>query len=260
MTDHFFSPTAVLTLVSRFAQEYKQLWKTLLFRDLLDRLLFLVAFGFGMGGTIASMGGMPYLNFLVPGIAAAAGVMIMTMAMTFGAFERFRSYQLWQSWLATPLKLQEIMLAELIYAALRGLPSILIMLVLAYFLGALPSISGAVLSLPILLLANLTYGAIGLCFTSHITRHLHFAYVNTLWTMPMFLFSGVFFDLATTPPAMQIIANLLPLTHVINVVRPLMTNTPMDPWLLAADLGFLTLLFIAAFSYARYQFDKRLRS
>lgn len=246
-------------LLLRFWYEYRQLWQALLVRDLMDRLIYLLAFGFGMGAIVKTMGGLPYIDFLVPGIAASTGVFVMTMAMTYGVWERSTSYKLYPAWLATPVRLPDILLAELLYASLRAMPSIFILFALAGFgFHAIPSFWGAVFSLPILLLANLAMGAIALCFTAHIHRPLHFAYVNTLWTTPMFLFSGVFFDLSHAPSALYWLSEALPLSHVIGLVRPLMTGQELDPLQVLLDLGVLLALFAGGLAYASWRFTKRL--
>ncbi|NBX86802.1 MAG: hypothetical protein EBQ80_06205 [Proteobacteria bacterium] len=247
------------SMLVRFGLEYRQLWKVQIFRDLIDRLLYLFAFGFGMGAIVKTMDGLPYIDFLVPGIAASTGVFVMTMAMTYGVWERSSSYKLYPAWLATPIRLPEIILAELIYASLRTLPSILILFALAgIWLQAIPSWSGALLALPVLMLANLAFGAIALCFTVHIYRPLHFAYVNTLWTTPMFLFSGVFFDLSHAPAALWWLSQAMPLTHVIGLVRPLMTGQEMSLVKVVFDLGVLMALFAGGYAYAIWRFKQRL--
>lgn len=245
-------------LLVRYWYEYRRLWKTIIFRDFLDRLLYLLAFGFGMGGIMSASHGGHYLAFLVPGIAASNGIFVMTMAMTFGVWERSQSQKLWQAWLATPIRLPDILAAELLYASLRAMPSILILYLLAATLGALPSVWGALASIPVLLLANLTFGALALCFTAHIRRTLHFAYVNTLWTTPMFLFSGVFFDMSHAPVPLQWLSQLSPLTHVLSLVRPLVLGEPISILTALMDITILLLLLAGAYSYARYRFTKRL--
>lgn len=245
-------------MLLRFFMEYRQLWKALLMRDLLDRLIYLLAFGFGMGALVKTMDGLPYLDFLVPGIAASTGVFVMTMAMTYGVWERSSSYKLYAAWLATPVRLPEVLLAELVYASLRTLPSILILFAISGLMGAIPSWWGALASIPILLLANLAFGAIALCFTVHIYRPLHFAYVNTLWTTPMFLFSGVFFGLKQAPALLYWVSECLPLTHVIGLVRPLMTGQEIDPLRFLLDFVVLVALFVGGYLYGVRGFSKRL--
>lgn len=250
--------TNLKPMLLRFFLEYRTLWKALIMRDLLDRLIYLVAFGFGMGALIKTMNGLPYLDYLVPGIAASTGVFVMTMAMTYGVWERSSSYKVYAAWLATPVRLNEIILSELIYASLRTLPSIMILLVLSAMMGAIQSWWGALISVPILLISNLAFGAIALCFTVHIYRPLHFAYVNTLWTTPMFLFSGVFFDYSQAPTVLYWLSELLPLTHVIGMVRPLMTGQEIDIVKFILDFAVLIALFLGGYWYGVRGFEKRL--
>lgn len=230
----------------------------LILRDVLDRLLFLFAFGYGFGAIIPQMDGVPYLAFLAAGIAASSPMMTMTMAGTFGAYERINSSKLWQSWLATPIKLHEIMLAELLYASLRSMPSVFILLGLAWGLDALPNPAAIPFVVAILFFANFTYGAVALCFTAHVNRALYFAYVNTLWMTPMYLFSGVFFDISQTPPLMQAFAQIYPLAHVIEVIRPLLLGRDIILADALFSLSALALVFAIAFTYAHVCMRKRL--
>jgi lipooligosaccharide transport system permease protein len=250
--------TPTLALLTRFWWEYKQVWKGLVVRDVLDRILFLFAFGYGMGAIVKQMGDVSYLAFLAPGIACSSPMMTMTMATTFGAYERFNSSGLWQSWLATPVRLPHILMAELLYANLRSLPSVFILLLLAWLLDALPNPAGVIYAIPVILLANMAYGSVALCFTTFVTRHLYFSYVNTLWMMPMYLFSGVFFDLTKTPDWLQAIANLYPLTHVLKIVRPLLLGQPLAVGTTLLSLAALLFIFLAAFMFAQWRFKKRL--
>lgn len=254
------STQSVGVLVTRFMMEYRELFRTLIFRDLLDRLIFLIAFGFGMGSIVRSIDGVSYLAFIAPGIACSSGMMTMTMAGSFGIYERMNSYKLWQSWLATPINLKEIMVAELIYASLRSTPPFLILISVVWALGALPSPLGVLIAFPIWFLGNFVFGITAMCFTSHIYRHLHFAYINTMWMMPMYLFSGVFFDLNHVPPLMHGLAQFFPLTHIINIVRPLMLGQDLPLIQLLLSGVVLIIFFLVAFWYAHKQLQKRLLS
>lgn len=90
--------------------------------------------------------------------------------------------------------------------------------------------------MPIIFLAGLAFGAIALCMT-------------TLVVTPMFLFSGVFFPVTTLPVPMQQVASVMPLTHAVSVVRPLMTGTPAVG--MATHVAVLGLFFGAFLMLAR---------
>jgi lipooligosaccharide transport system permease protein len=52
-----------------------------------------------------------------------------------------------------------------------------------------------------------------------------FMYYFTLVITPMMMLSGVFFPVSQLPAALQSVAILLPLTHAIDLVRPLLNGT-----------------------------------
>ncbi|MGA0116726.1 MAG: ABC transporter permease, partial [Burkholderiales bacterium] len=59
-----------------------------------------------------------------------------------------------------------------------------------------------------------------------------FMYYFTLCVTPMMLLCGVFFPLNELPPAAQILAQLLPLTHAVSLARPLVAGEVPASWLL----------------------------
>jgi lipooligosaccharide transport system permease protein len=72
----------------------------------------------------------------------------------------------------------------------------------------------------------------------------------------MFLLSGVFFPLQGMPEWVQIGARLLPLTHAVAIVRPLMTG--QDPTQVALHLSVLIAYAAGGFLLAIRLFRRRL--
>jgi lipooligosaccharide transport system permease protein len=78
------------------------------------------------------------------------------------------------------------------------------------------------LIIPFSFLAGLLFAALGMCFTAITPGIDALNYPSFLFITPMFLLSGTFFPLNLLPPALQILAYaILPLTHVVNVMRSL---------------------------------------
>lgn len=244
----------------RYYIEYKQLAKVLLLGDVLERVIFFIAFGFGLGKAVSEVAGVSYMTFLAPGIAAGSGIFVMTMATTYGASNRYDSSRIWQSWLATPIKLQDLLFAEILFPSLRALPSLLILYAVAYAFGAIPSVLGALLTIPILMMANMVYGVITLSIAGYLKRVLYFKYIQSLWVMPMYLFSGVFFSLDEAPVWMKTFAQIFPLTHVLEIVRPMVLGYDVSVSHVLLRLGVLVVIFCIAFCFAYKIFQKRLFS
>ena len=221
-------------------------------------VLFLFAFGFGLGAVIDAMAGMDYLAFVVPGMMAYSAMFSASFETSIGSYSRFSLQKTWDAVLATPVSLIELLLGEMVWAACKSLIAATSVLVVGALWGGVGSIGGALLSLPLLFLAGLTFGACGLAATAHAKAWEFFSYFFTFWVTPMFVFSGVFFSIDRFPDWMQPLSWVLPMTHLIQVVRPLTAGQDLA---LAPALGhtaYLVGLMILAFVVAYRRFRARL--
>jgi Nod factor-specific ABC transporter NodJ protein len=127
--------------------------------------------------------------------------------------------------------LDDIVLAEAVWAASKSLLSGMAILVIIWALG----LSHSLLTLwiiPLTVLIGLTFGSLGLVMTALAPSYDFFLYYFTLVITPMVLLCGVFFPVAQLPPLLQNVSAALPLTHAIDLVRPLVTGrTPHWAWL-----------------------------
>jgi lipooligosaccharide transport system permease protein len=133
----------------------------------------------------------------------------------------------------------------------------LCVLVIAWAWGGVPSLLGALIGLPLLALAAACFAAVGLAATAFARSWEFFSYFFTFWITPMFMFSGVFFEIERLPAVVQLLAWFLPMTHLIAILRPLTTGTPLGAIVLL-HLVFIVLIGVAAFGLARRRFAERL--
>jgi lipooligosaccharide transport system permease protein len=71
-------------------------------------------------------------------------------------------------------------------------------------------------------LIGLCFAALGLIMTALAPSYDFFMYYFTLVVTPMMLLCGVFFPVAQLPPLWQNVSAVLPLTHAVDIARPLM--------------------------------------
>ena len=226
--------------------------------NILDPLIFLFAFGYGLGAVLDRAGGMTYLSFVVPGMMCYAAMFAASFESTISTYARFSLQRTWDAILATPVTLTELMLGEMSWAATKGLFSACCVIVVGSIWGGVASLSGTLLALPVLALGAVCFACCGLAATAHAKSWDIFAYFFTFWVTPMFMFSGTFFEVTRFPWVVQIVAWVLPMTHLIAVVRPLTAGLPLDPLAAAGHLSYVAALAIGAFSLARFRFGARL--
>lgn len=191
-----------------------------------EPLLYLLALGYGLGSFVGTMQGLPYIVFLASGIVCGSAMNTATFEGLYSAYTRMNLQQTWAGMLVAPLNIDDVVLGEILWAGTKSLISVAPILVIAAVLGLVHD-WGALWVLPVVLLAGICFGAMALVITSVAKSYDFFLYYFTLVITPMFLLSGVFFPLEQMP-AVQWGAQLLPLTHVVDIVRPLMTGQTMQ--------------------------------
>jgi lipooligosaccharide transport system permease protein len=234
------SPRA-LRIWQRNRDVYFVTWKTNLFPPLLEPILYLVAFGAGVGALVATVPyrGAPvgYTAFIAPGLLATQVMFQAFFETTYNTFVRMYYQKTFDAIIATPLSIEDIMAGELLWGATKGTIGCTIMMIAVSAFGLL-HYPHALLIIPFSLLAGLFFAGLGLCFTGIVPQIDSFNFPTFLLVMPMFLFSGTFFPLEVLPRWAQWVAAGLPLTHVTNVMREAAYGR------LPADLG-LDLLYLA---------------
>jgi lipooligosaccharide transport system permease protein len=221
-------------------------------------VLFLFAFGFGLGAVIDDMGGLDYLAYVVPGMMAYSAMFSASFETTIGSFARFNMQKTWDAVLATPVSLIELLLGEAFWAACKALISASCVLLVGALWGGVGSLPGALASLPLILLAGFSFAACGLAATAYAKSWEFFSYFFTFWVTPMFVFSGVFFGVDRFPDVVEPLAWILPMTHLIEVVRPLVAGQDLAPWQALGHIGYVIALAAVAFTFAYRRLRVRL--
>jgi lipooligosaccharide transport system permease protein len=210
-----------------------------------DPLLYLLALGYGLGHFVGSMDGMPYVTFLASGIVCSSAMNTATFESLYSSFTRMTTQQTWAGMLATPLDVDDIVMGEMVWAGTKSLMSAGAIFVVATALGVVEGVR-AVLVLPLAFVVGICFAAMALVVTAISKSYEFFLYYVTLVVTPMMLFCGVFFPLQGLPMPLQFVAAFLPLTHAVELIRPLMTGT----WPTRTVLHLCVLLAYAAGSYA----------
>ena len=235
-------------------------WKKLAAASMLgnfgDPFLYLLGLGYGLGLFIGEMNGIPYMAFLASGILCSSAMNTATFEGLYSAFTRMTQQGTWESMLATPVRIQEIIAGEQLWAATKSLISGTAIFIVAGLLGGIQEWSTALFALPAILLIGLAFAGPALAFCAISPSYDFFLYYFTLAVTPMFLFCGVFYPIDTLPTFVQIIAQILPLTHAVALVRPLVTEMPLTlPWLHMAVLAFYA---VGGFAIAAHLAARRL--
>ncbi len=190
---------------------------------LADPVIYMLGLGYGLGSLLPQMGGTSYMTFLAAGTVCYSTMNSASFEALYSGFSRMHEQRTWEAILNTPITLDDIVLSEILWAATKSLMSGIAVLVVIWLLG----LSHSVMSLwmiPLALLVGLAFAGLGLIMTALAPSYDFFLYYFTLVITPMMMISGVFFPVNQLPESVQMVSNVLPLTHAIDLARPLMTG------------------------------------
>lgn len=197
-------------------------WRTFILMRLAEPAIFFYGIGLGFAQFIPTINGYPYVTYLLPGSICLAAAFAGLFEGTYNAFSRCYMQRTWFSFLATPTRLWHILTGEIAWNAFRNLISTILLIGVGLLAGVKIDPLGTLLSLPFIMLGVMSITAIGLVCMSFAKSMNDFDYLWAFFATPMMVFSGVMIDIHTFPDHVQVIAWLLPLTHLLAIVRPLM--------------------------------------
>ena len=196
--------------------------------NIAEPLITLVAFGYGLGALIGQIGGRPYIEYLASGSVTVSAVLVATFEALYSAYSRMQVQKTWESILNAPVELDDIVFAEMLWAALKALFSVSAILVVIFLLG-ISRAPSMLLALPVLGLVGVTFASLALVFNALAKGYDFFTYYFTLVITPMTFLSGVYFPMEQMPGWLQTIGSVLPLKAAVDLVRPLVLGeTPTD--------------------------------
>jgi lipooligosaccharide transport system permease protein len=188
--------------------------------NIAEPLITLVAFGYGLGSLVGEVQGLPYIEFLASGSVAVSAALAATFEALYSAYSRMQVQKTWDSIMNAPVGLDDIVFAEMLWAALKALFSVSAIVVVIFLLG-ISREPTMLLALPVLGFVGITFASIALIFNAVAQGYDFFTYYFTLVLTPMTFLSGVYFPIEQMPAWLQSVAHVLPLTAAVELVRPL---------------------------------------
>jgi lipooligosaccharide transport system permease protein len=211
-----------LRVWQRDAQVYLRTWKVNFIPPLFEPLLYLVAFGAGLGFLIGTVpyGGrnLPYIYYLAPGLLGITAMFNAFFENAYGSYVRMYYQKTFDSIISTPLSVEDVIVGELLWGATKSLIAVTIMGLVITVFGLLRYPS-ALLIFPLSFLVGLAFGGCAMCCTALVRQIDTFNVPFFVFVTPMYLFSGTFFPLDNLPGWARNLAYIFPLTHIVIVVR-----------------------------------------
>jgi len=239
---------------------YKRTWRGSLFGRFLSPLMFLLSIGLGLGSLVnkssGGVDGVPYLQFVVPGIVAAQSMWVAMGESTYPVMGAIRWNAKYLAMLATPVGIDDVLVGHLLYVAMQITGATVIFIGVAALFGSFTS-WWVLLCLPITVLTGMAFAVPVFAFSARQETDGGFNILFRFIMTPLFLFSGIFFPVSQLPALMRPIAWVMPLWHGVQADRSLALGSP-DFAAIAAHTAYLTVVIAVGWWLARRAFTARL--
>ncbi len=240
---------------------YKRLWHRSLAFGFIQPVLFLTAMGLGIGsllGTndLAAFGGVPYIDWLGPGLLAAMAMQTATFESTYPIMNKIMWGRNYEAMLATPLGVRSIIYGELAWTAFRIATLATVFLVVLTIFGIVRT-PVAVLAIPVATLVGVAFSACLIAFTATQKNDVGFSAIFRFVINPLFLLSGTFFPLSNLPEQAQWVAWATPLFHGVQLIRGSILDQ-LDPLAAPFHLAYLLAMFAIGAWFADRTLAKRM--
>jgi ABC-2 type transport system permease protein len=245
------------TLLAREILRFTRVWLQTIVPNLLTSLLYLVVFGVALGSRIREVNGVPYLEFILPGIAMMTLITGAYMNSSWSVFDAKRERYI-DEILISPMSDFQSTLAYTLGGTLRGL-----IVGAGVFLVGAPFV-GVGVAHPFLLLfaavcVSFTFAALGVLVGVVATRIEHVSLPTNVVLQPLTFLGGVFYSVEMLPQALTVGTLFNPIFYMVDAARyATLEVSDLNPYPTFAAVLFLALAAFGA-AWAVISRSKRLR-
>jgi lipooligosaccharide transport system permease protein len=247
--------SALTGVLVREVVNFTSFWRSTTFSSTVEPTIYLLAFGFGFGSLVSTIGGFSYVEFVGTGTVATAVLFSSAFPAMFGTFVKYQFQRTYDAILAAPVDTEELVTAEALWIATRaGVYGCVPMLVAIVF-GLNPS--WGMLLVPFIgWVAGYGWANFGIMVAGFAKSIENFNYIISAVLTPLFLLAGTFFPISTLPEWAQVLAQLNPLHQCVELVRHAVFgfHDPYDP----LRLGYMVGFGLAMWRLAIYAMERKL--
>jgi lipooligosaccharide transport system permease protein len=210
--------SALTGVLVREIVNFSSYWRSTTFSSTVEPTIYLLAFGFGFGSLVSTVAGYDYVEFVGTGTVATAVLFSSAFPAMFGTFIKYKFQRTYDAIMAAPVDTEELVTAEALWVAARASVYGCVPLLVALAFGLDPA--WGMLTVPLIaFLAGFGWACFGISIAGFASSIENFNYVISAVLTPLFLVAGTFFPLSELPRWAQILGEINPLHHCVELVR-----------------------------------------
>src|SRR5215218_1387148 len=205
------------TLLAREVRRFVLVWTQTLLAPLFTSALYILVFGYGLGSRIREAAGVPYLEFILPGLVLMSVITGSYGNTSTSLFDAKRERYI-DDVLISPMTPLQMALAYVLGGVLRGL-----LVGMGTFALAIP-LTGLPMEHPLLLLvsglaASVVFASAGVVAGVLATRIDHIFFLTTVVIQALAFLGGVFYSVEMLPGPLWVASYLNPIFYAVDAFR-----------------------------------------
>ena len=229
----------LLWLCEREIIRFLKLWVQTLTAPVVSSLLFIVVFGLALGDQIADVAGIPYKQFIVPGLVVQA-ILTAAFSNNSSSMMQARNERFINDVLSSPLRWWEVNLGLAIGGLARGLLTGVLLTGLAVVLTGI-GIAQPFVLLAATVLVLIAFAQLGVIVGIYANSWDSIAFVTSLVILPLSFLGGTFYSVDRLPGAWEVVSHFNPIFYLVQAYRSGFLGQADVP----AGLSLLVLLALA---------------
>jgi lipooligosaccharide transport system permease protein len=252
---HRLERSALTGVLVREIVNFSSYWRSATFSSTVEPTIYLLAFGFGFGSLVSRVAGYDYVEFVGTGTVATAVLFSSAFPAMFGTFVKYQFQRTYDAILAAPVDTEELVTAEALWIATRAGVYGCVPLIVALFFGLDPA--WGMLTVPLIgWTAGFGWACFGIMISGYAKSIENFSYVISAVLTPLFLVAGTFFPLGGLPHWAQVLGQINPLYHCVQLVRDAAFG--FEGWADLAHLGVLLAFALLVWRIAIHAMTRKL--
>ncbi len=240
--------------------QYRRVWRGTIGTSLVNPVLYVTALGVGLGTIVDQTqntpGGVPYLDYVAPGLLAAAAMQTATIESSWPVMAAIKWSRVYHAMIATPLTERDAFVGHQLFVITRVFTSAAAYLAVIAAFGAVSSWF-AILVVPAAVLIGTAFSMPMAALAARVEDDRTFVTIFRFLIVPMFLFSGTFFPISQLPLGFELIAYATPIWHGVELCRMLTLGT-VELWPALGHTAYLLAWTLVGFELARRSYRRRL--
>lgn len=208
---------AFSTLLNKEIIRLFRIWAQTIVPTVVTTILYFMVFGQVLGSRIGAIDGVPYIQFMTPGLIMLAVVnnSFINVVSTFFFAKFIRSIE---EFLVAPMSYFAILMGFVLGGTVRGVMNGLIVALIALFFTPIHILHPGVMCAT-LILTSLLFGFLGFVNAVFAKTFDSINIVPTFVLTPLLYLGGIFYSIHMLPEPWHMIAQWNPILYVINAFR-----------------------------------------